>query len=507
MVEALNLSLPQKAILTSSQQVNLFLAGQGAGKTHLAGVLSGVLISSFPSAIGIVAANTYDQLNRSTMFRIREVWASYFGIKEYSEKNPSGQYVVNKQPPEHFDTKGHNFDRYNNIVSFINGAIIFTGSLDNYKALDGQEVTWAWLDETKDTKEEAVKEVITGRLRKPAMWIDDKGTLNGSGRGVSWNPLFISTSPAKVQWINEWFELDKFEQDIKRKIFKKNDFFCQDVGNKRVTISSTYHNAENLPDNYIQNQLDNLYPELQEMLIFGSPFSRSGGEFYKEFNRDKHIKEVSYDPEQPLHISFDENVHPYLTCTVWQINDKQAIQVDELCAESPNNTVRGVCDLFKRRFPNVESGLFIYGDRTSKKEDTKLEKGMDFFRLIAANLKEYKPSMRIPSSNPSVIMRGNFVNTILYNQHEGIEILISPNCSNTIADLTYLKEAHDGKKLKEKVKDKDTGVTYEKYGHTSDCLDYLICEVFKKQYKSYIRGGKRKDYTVKARPMRKNTRY
>jgi len=27
--------------------------------------------------------------------------------------------------------------------------------------------------------------------------------------GKDFNPLYIGTTPAKVDWINEWFELDK----------------------------------------------------------------------------------------------------------------------------------------------------------------------------------------------------------------------------------------------------------------------------------------------------------
>ena len=107
-------------------------------------------------------------------------------------------------------TTGHNFDSYENIISFDNGAVIYIGSLDNYKALDGIEVCWAVLDETKDTREEAVKQVITGRLRQQGMYVDAADNLcsNAFTNGVankSFNPLYIFTSPASVPWINEWF--------------------------------------------------------------------------------------------------------------------------------------------------------------------------------------------------------------------------------------------------------------------------------------------------------------
>ena len=78
------LSEPQKAVFDSEKSVNLFLAGQGSGKTHLGGVISGYYIYNFPNVRGMIAANTYTQLTQSTMFRIREVWKENYGWREYN---------------------------------------------------------------------------------------------------------------------------------------------------------------------------------------------------------------------------------------------------------------------------------------------------------------------------------------------------------------------------------------------------------------------------------------
>ena len=109
-------SSPQLAILESTSNVNLFLAGIGSGKSHLNGIKSYQFISEFPDVPGFIGANTYDQLNTSTMFRIREYWKS-IGVTEYiKESNPYGMYVVGKTPPFHFNTNNHNFDSYHNII-------------------------------------------------------------------------------------------------------------------------------------------------------------------------------------------------------------------------------------------------------------------------------------------------------------------------------------------------------------------------------------------------------
>lgn len=215
---------------------------------------------------------------------------------------------------------------------------------------------------------------------------------------------------------------------------------------------------------------------------------RSGAEFYKYFTLDNNVKDCIYNTELPLHISWDENVNPYLPCGIFQINNKQIRMIDCILGVNPRNTIKDVCNEFKRMYHNHNAGLFIYGDATSQKEDVKQEKGHNFFRLIQNELNIYKPIMRVSKSNPSVVMRGNFINSIFYSNFEGIEFIISPKLKEAIQDFTNTKEASDGSKDKQKVKDTKSGVSYQQYGHISDLTDYLICEAFKTEYQKYQRG-------------------
>ena len=480
-------SRPQARILESTQPVSLFLGGVGSGKTHLLGIKTYQLISKFPRVRGFIGANTYLQLQQSTLFRIREYWKS-IGIVEYDKvSRPQGQYVVSKKPPPHFSIEGHNFDEYYSIVSFINGGVIFIGSLDNAKAHDGKEFGWAVLDETKDTDESDVKEIIIARIRQKGMYIVN-GELSDKGKPEDqYNPLFITTSPAKVDWINEWFNLDRYIDEISAKIYSGETFFEKEFGNKFVTISSTYHNVHNVGINYIENVLANNTEERGKALIYANPFTLTGGEFYSSFDRLKHVSVIHYNPDIPIHISFDQNTVPYNSASIWQITGKDGIWyincIDEIALQNPRNSTEEVCEEFMLRYANHKTGLYYYGDASGKARSTMNRDFKHHYEIIEYKLRNYliNGSDRTTSKNPSIVKRRDFVNLIFENKLP-IVISINEGCRYLIGDLMYLKQALDGTKDKHIVTDKESGEKYQKYGHLSDGMDYILTELFKSYY-------------------------
>ena len=222
---------------------------------------------------------------------------------------------------------------------------------------------------------------------------------------------------------------------------------------------------------------------------------KTGAEFLKSFELDLHLGNTAFDPDRSLHVSLDENVHPYISCTLWQIhNDNTKIcQVAEILGKSPNNTVFKAGKMLKKflqqnKFKDI---IYLYGDRTSLKQDTKIEKGKNFFRLFENELNDvYTIRRRLPSVNPSVSLSGAFVNEILENNFDGLTIEINEiKCKESINDYIETKENADGGILKVKIKDSETGITYEKNGHLTDTLRYFICEAFKQSYTRYQTKG------------------
>jgi len=460
------------------------MAGVGSGKTYLGGVISMFYVINFPTVKGMIAANTYMQLTQSTMLCIRQVWKDQFGLLENRD------YVVDKKPLEYFNKENHNFDSYYNIISFENGAIIFKASLDNATVHEGKEVGWCICDETKDSKEQDIKDIIIPRLRQKGIF-KHGNKLTTEDNGKSFNPFYILTSPAKVDWINEWFEMENYEDEITSTIYDKDKFYAKQFSNKCITISSTYHNT-NLPTDYVDNMLinhtdrDGKLKESGKRLIYGNPFVKAGGEFYSSFDRQTHTGDVPFLEKEPIHISYDFNVVPYMTLTCWQIvSTKEYYQVrafDEFCLGSPNNTTERVSREFVRKYGDKIISLFYYGDPTGSARDTRSRR--NDYDIIRDTLKPYlnNQSDRVRYKAPPVIKRRDFANNI-FDERFDIRILVDRNCKKIIADFEYLKEDPEGKKLKTTTKDDDTGQIYEKYGHTSDSFDYFITEAFSKYFK------------------------
>lgn len=517
------LSEPQTTVLSVRKSIILDMAGKGSGKSQNIGYSSGMFISDFPQALGFIAANTAMQLSQSTLNRTFEVWKNVYGFTEYDAKsNPAGSYVVDKRPPLHFE-RIHRLRDYAGTISFYNGTLIYIGSLENYKAHDGKQFAWAHLDETKDTDENALREVIIGRLRQYGLWFNtDTADVyfdssltpeEAEERGLeAWNPLYIHTSPALggVKWLNEMFKLSNFQKEIKRDVLKgAGGFFFKEYENKAVIIYSTYHNEKNLPPNYIENQKVSLmFDDAILRDIYGFPFGKSGGEFYPTFRRDIHTAPVEFIPGKAVHITWDFNSVPYMTCLlsqvvyitryIDQVGNKYAapgvglrpfevMQIrfyKEYCfgkfgeeGTAQLNSTESICQQFEAEHDPIESEVYYYGDASGAANIPGMG-SITNFKIIAEKLfrfiHNYSNRVRVP--NVGVNARRKLINKILGGQIPGVELVFDESMKFTIDDFEQVKEGPDGK-VKAKAKDPDTQKLYELVGHCTDAVEYEVCEL------------------------------
>lgn len=342
-------------------------------------------------------------------------------------------------------------------------------------------------------------------------------------RGMSGQQIIGLFNPiSEEHWIKknvfDTEDLQPIDTDITGKwINKKGNFLVLKVTymDNKYIVGPHFIDQHVIDDFEKDKETDYAYYSIYALGNWGK--IRTGGEFWKDFNANRHVKSnvlvngrfAMFDPEKAIHMTWDENVNPYLTCLLWQIHIKDgkkvAKQFDEICLEDPRNRVKHICAEFIKRYPSpIVNGLLIYGDRSSIKEDTKKEKGENFYTEVGSHLKDYKPSLRMQSVNPPIVTSGNFINEIYAREYEGISIEIGENCKKSIFDYSYAMEDSDGTLKKSKKKNPVTEVTYEEFGHCSDAKRYFMTVAFASEFDKYKKGGKTINITAIKRTTNKS---
>jgi hypothetical protein len=414
----------------------------------------------YPKSRWIILRASYTNLERTILVSFRQMLAE--GFEQYLKK----------------------WDGQSLTATWNNGSqlLFMAESYDSDKELNkfrGLEINGAGIDEVNEIEEVTFNKVIE---------------RSGSWNGVQCPPKILATCNPTLGW-------------VKQRIYDKHKDGTLPSGWAYIPAKLT--DNPYLSKEYITSLKENMPPYEFEVYVNGNwdVLQKTGQEFYFGFSFFTHCQDnVSYNPNLPLWLSFDENVNPYLSCVVGQIQGKQLFIIDEFTAKHPKNTVVGICEMIRSKYYSHINGVIITGDATSKKADVKVEKGFNFFRLIQKELEQFKPQLRLPSVNPSVYMRGQFINAVLSSNFAGINVVINKECKKTAEDFMQVKQAEDGTKHKETFKD-EFGVTCQKYGHLSDGFDYLICELFKQDYNNYQNGGFRSKPIIGLKTYNKHTQY
>jgi phage terminase large subunit len=209
---------------------------------------------------------------------------------------------------------------------------------------------------------------------------------------------------------------------------------------------------------------------------------RTGGEFWKQFDETKHVKPLKVE-KTTVHISLDENVTPYITTSIWQIEGKKINQVHEIACKSPDNNAPKAAKKLANWLHSIDYRdlVYIYGDPSAGKRSTVDANNSSFYDKYIEVLRNegFHVVNRVARSAPEVALSAAFINEIYESNLNGYEITISDSCKVSIDDYCTVKEDKDGKMDKPKVKDEVTGVTYEPQGHFSDAKRYLITTILK----------------------------
>lgn len=149
--------------------------GVGVGKSFTGSQFAISQIRSRPSGeVGLIGANTYDQLSQATLKELFK-WFDAYGI----------QYVIDCQPPKAWKAV-RKFKDYRNILSVRDGKKVshaLTRVLSDGDAIRGVELAWYWLDELRDTEQYA-HDMVLGRMRGSR---HPKGLCTTTTNGEGWD--------------------------------------------------------------------------------------------------------------------------------------------------------------------------------------------------------------------------------------------------------------------------------------------------------------------------------
>lgn len=383
-------------------------------------------------------------------------------------------------------------------IHCINGnSFLARGCDDTQKLKSIKDPTGAWWEEDVPTESDFIT-VTTGIRTTKADYLQEIFTINPEVEG---------------NYQDHWFWKRFFEK-------KPVDTTFSDVTplkideNTTVDLTYTVHHSTYKDNKWIPNEFIAFLMDLKlknpyywEVYCNGSWGNRIfGGRFYKKFDIGKNTYNFNYDPSLPIHISFDFNVNPFVSLSVWQISNKSAYLIDEIAMEYPNNRTSDACKEFNRKYFSHKAGLFVYGDPSGRQESTRTEAGHDDYKIIRQELNNFRPEFRLFTTQPPVKLRGDFINTLFESNFDGVSVYISENSVYLKNDLLFGLEDSDGTKLKKKVKGVD-GRQYEEYHHFSDNMDYFLCYAFKDSFTKYQKGDVVHQRKTGYQPMNKSLNY
>jgi hypothetical protein len=303
--------------------------------------------------------------------------------------------------------------------------------------------------------------------------------------------IFTINPEIEGNYQDNWFWRRYFEGYAETSFDSVTEFEVDE--NTKVNLTYTVHHSTYLDNRWLPPEFKALLLDLKRtnpyyytiycLGLWGN--KQLGGLFYKKFSL-KNTRVNTYNKFLPIHLAFDFNVNPYMSCSVWQMDGNTLYNIDEIACKTPSNDTRSVCREFIYRYNLHNTGLFIYGDPSGRNEDTRSEKGHNDYSVIEDELAKFNPILRVASSHPPVHMRGMFINAIFEHNFSSLFIFINEKSVYLKQDLLFGKEASDGAKFKEKAK--IDGVTAEKYHHFSDGMDYLICEAWSEYFDTYQNG-------------------
>lgn len=374
-------------------------------------------------------------------------------------------------------------------IMCINGNGFFGRGLDDVGRIKSfNNPTTAWLEEMNQITSEDMVVVLTS-LRNNDVNVKTWCSFNPECEENYtefwlWQEYFSHTEEYNFKWIKK-IEVDEdvieFRVRATHSTYRDNPY----VKPQRKALLESYKTGKN----------SEYWYQVYTLGLWG--YKRPGGTFLKCFESDKHTLDLNAIPQikngdWTYHFVADNNVAPYVSIQLWIIDlkGKALLQIGEFPCVHPDNTATKaalkVVHFLQRT--DYSNAVYLYGDPSANARSTTDDEGRSFFDKFKATIMQsgYKIVDRIGKSAPSVAQSGSFVNEILEVNYLGWKAFVDKSCRKSIEDYMMTVEAMDGTILKKRITDKQSGQSYEKYGHFVDNFRYFATTVLKDEYKQFL---------------------
>ena len=175
-------------------------------------------------------------------------------------------------------------------------------------------------------------------------------------------------------------------------------------------------------------------------LYFGIPNESSADKFFYAFDESAHVGDTVFNDQVHTYLSFDFNYNP-ICCSVIQHYD-ECIWVHEVI-KLENSNIYSLCDVIKIKYPN--GNYIVTGDATGQSNSAMVKDNLNYYRIIAEQLRVSKSAIQVPSVNPKLEDNKVLMNALL----EHYPIVINSNKAQPlIYDCKFVRVDNEGKIVK-----------------------------------------------------------
>lgn len=387
----------------------LYLGGFGTGKSY-AGAAFCYACSVAYQTRGLIVANDYEQLRRSTIYKMVE-FCEVHGIAFSPRKETiEGSSIAIAKHNKYMIVNGMYFD----IVT----AQSFQDQTSKSKVSGmGAEYGIAWFDEGLFADVSVPSAIIT-RLR-----CQDAPNLLLITSTVNWNQ--------PLNWGYEWFADEDRSDGQKQK-------FDMVVG----TTDENYHN----PDSYFEELKATRTPELFAVQVLAQFQDITTGKIAHYFCRDRHVASLQYNPSHPICVSFDFNVNPAVSIVFQHYDGKIFIlkEIYQLNSDTFRSSSETLARLEALGVP-TNNQVLIYGDATGNNRTANATSSN--WQIVTSTLgRSYTPVKKFGAVNPPVIDRCHSFNFAFFKDL----IVVDSSCKMLIKDITSVAWNESGTDIDKK---------------------------------------------------------